>query len=94
MVGNIVKLKVACLNNKPETLGVCYEDYTIGEHTGSSFIFENGMYDGFSADEQGRFLEFIGFCSDISGYEFKNVMKLSQDFDKGYFAIAFKKAEI
>lgn len=89
MVGEVVSLKIPCLGNEIGTVGVCYEDYEIGECSGNSFIFENGNYDGFSQGEQKKFLEHIGFCGDVSGYRFKNVMWLSKDFQNGYFDTVF-----
>ena len=90
MVGQIVKLKQACLGNEPGTLGVCYEDYYIG-HEGSSFIFKNGNYDGFDLEEQKLFLEKVGLSIELSDYQFTNVMKLSQDFDRGIFDSVLKR---
>lgn len=45
--GTVVKLKVNCLGNKPGTIGVCYQEYDLGEPGGSQVIFENGEYCGF-----------------------------------------------
>ena len=90
-VGTIVRLETYCLNNPPNTLGVCYEVYNIG-HIGYSIIFENGDYDGFDEIELNTFeIETIGFSKEISNYKFTNVMKLSNDFDNGYFNDVFKK---
>jgi len=73
MVGQIVKLKQACLGNEPGTLGVCY--------------------DGFDLEEQKLFLEKVAFSKELSGYRFMNVMKLSQDFDRGVFnSYLYKKS--
>jgi hypothetical protein len=88
-VGSIVQLKISCLNNKPGTIGVCYETYNLGRcynlgTPGCSIIFENGSYDGFSADEQKEFLTHVS-DSDLV-YKFTNVMKLAEDFRKGLFA--------
>lgn len=81
-VGTIVKLKIDCLGNPKGSLGVCYEKYGNG---GRSFIFVNGNYDGFSREEQGLFLDEIGFSDECSGYRFTNVMRLSEDYRSGYF---------
>lgn len=81
LVGSIVKLKSELLGNPAETLGICYETYQLGNHQGSSFIFENGNYDGFSPDEQKEFLWFIGQSSEIAKYKFTNVIQLSTDFN-------------
>ena len=92
MVGQIVKLKRCCLSNEPGILGVCYEDYFIGHH-GSSYIFENGSYDGFDEREHEMFLEKTGFSKELSGYLFTNVMQLSRDFQQGVFNSVLKKGE-
>ena len=92
MVGELVKLKTECLGNRSGIFGVCYEEYCIGKSHGKSFIFENGSHDGFSKDEQEQFLEHIGFCDEVSDYKFSNVIKLSNDFNRGFFNIAFLEA--
>lgn len=89
--GTVVKLKVDCLENKAETIGVCYEEYNLGEPGAGSVIFENGNYDGFSLNDQEQFLVKIGYDYNIANYKFTNVMKLSQDFNNGIFNKIFKK---
>jgi len=88
--GSIVRLKTGMLGNKPGTFGVCYEGYQLGKHFGSSFIFENGKYDGFSPDEQDEYLELIGQFAGLLKYRFTNVIQLSADF--GAVDSPFKKA--
>ena len=85
-VGTLVKLKTALLGNPAGTIGVCYEEYDLGEGSAGSVIFPNGNYDGFSPQEQEKFLEVIGGHLGCSMYEFTNVMKLSTDFQDGVFA--------
>jgi hypothetical protein len=90
-VGTIVKLKVECLGNKQGALGVVFNDY--GD--GSQVIFENGKYDGFAEineverfkgqTEKDYFLEEVGFADSLAGYQFQNVMQVSEDYDKGIF---------
>jgi hypothetical protein len=87
--GTIVKLKVNCLGNDPGTLGVCYEEYNIGQPGAGSVIFGNGSYDGFSPEEQETFLEEVGFDHDIADYNFINVMRLSMDYESGVFNWCF-----
>jgi hypothetical protein len=82
-VGTLVKLKCECLGNPPGTVGVCYEEYDLGGDHGSSFIFENGNYDGFSIEDQRLFLERIGHYP--LTYVFTNVMKLSEDYNNKVF---------
>lgn len=90
--GTVVKLKVNCLGNKPGTIGVCYEEYNLGEPGAGSVIFENGNYDGFSPDEQKDFFDdYRGFDYDVANYQFTNVIKLSRDFDNRIFDKVFKK---
>jgi hypothetical protein len=84
-VGDIVKLTVPLLNNPMGTIGICYERYVIGDRMGSSFIFENGHYDGFSPEEQKQMLEYLGHENGIAWYNFVNVMRLSLDFNSGVF---------
>lgn len=91
LVGTIVKLKRECLDNPPNTRGVCYEVYDRGKgEEGVSIIFENGKYDGFSPDEQREILIPIGISEDLMNYGFKNVGKLTEDFRKGLFNVALK----
>jgi hypothetical protein len=98
-VGTIVKLKVECLENEIGARGVVYYDY--GD--GSQVIFENGEYDGFNETElhnwsgdvklteKDFFLEVIGSSPEVAGYNFKNVIQVSQDYSRGLFDPAFKK---
>ena len=84
-VGQIFKLKVPLLENLVGTMGICYEEYNIGEEGAGSVIFANGNYDGFSPEEQKEFLEYLGKSDVLSAYLFKNVIKLSDDFRSGIF---------
>jgi len=88
-VGTVVELTRDCLGNSVGTVGVCYEVYNIG-HTGYSFIFENGNYDGFDEQDMEMFLTITGFCKELSNYQFTNVMKLCNDFSLGVFDTALK----
>ena len=90
-VGHKVKLKIECMGNPIGTIGVCYETYNIGEPGGMSYIFKNGEYCGFSAEEQKDFFEEVGFCHEVANYDFTNVMQLSRDFDNSFFNPAFKE---
>ena len=86
LVGTIVKLKRACLDNPKDSRGVCYEIYNRGKgEEGVSVIFENGKYDGFSPDEQREILIPIGISEDLMNYKFANVEKVNDDFRKGLF---------
>lgn len=89
--GDVVKLKVPMLDNPAGTLGICYEEYNIGnDHPGSSFIFENGSYDGFSLEEQVEFLENAAHDASLENYIFTNVGQLISDFRNGLFRETFK----
>jgi hypothetical protein len=71
-------------------VGVCYEVYTLDSRPGYSFIFESGRYDGFSPDEVETMLELTGLAGQaVAGYQFRNVMQLSLDYDRGLFDAAF-----
>ena len=94
-VGNLWRLKSECLGNPAGTVGVCYEVYEIGEHAGFSLIFPNGSYDGFGVGTCApMFLigQPVGFCEEVAGYQFTNVIQLGRDFDSGVFAKAMEMA--
>ena len=92
IVGTIIKLKRECLDNPPQTKGVCYEVYNRGNgEEGASIIFENGKSDGFSPEEQKEILVPIGISEDLINYKFENVGKVNEDFRKGVFNIVFKR---
>lgn len=88
-VGDILKLKVECLNNSIGTEGVVYYHY----NDGFQVIFPNGNYDGFSLTsklsneviEADYFWEYVGHSKVVENYEFKNVMQVMKDFGNGYF---------
>lgn len=88
--GTVVRLLFNCLGNEAGTIGVCYEEYNIGNAGAGSIIFENGSYDGFSPDEQTQMLVKIGHDYEVANYQFNNVMQLSQDFKNGKFDTVFK----
>jgi len=79
--GSIVKLKVTCLGNSPDTIGVGFNDYG----SGCQFIFENGNFDGFSTEEQKAYLDYVGYDPEIANYKFDNVIQLTLDFKNGVF---------
>jgi hypothetical protein len=90
-VGTTVCLLEPLLGNPEGAVGVCYEVYDIG-HVGYSIIFQNGAYDGFSEEEAEKLLEEVGFEDSVADYDFTNVMRLSEDFNKGVFKKAFPLA--
>ena len=97
-VGTIVKLRRECLGNPVGTIGVVFYNYS----DGSQVIFKNGEYDGFNETdsvvvfgdktEKEYFLEEIRFEQKLSEYQFKNVMQVSTDYDKGMFDCVLKEA--
>jgi hypothetical protein len=94
IVGDVVQLKVDCLLNPKGTIGVVYFNY--GD--GCQAIFKNGNYDGFSfkskmpdgSREIDYFLVCIGHTPILETYQFKNVIQLSRDFERGVFDSVFK----
>jgi len=91
IVGQKVELKVACLGNPAYASGWVvdtYKDFTNPEKQGVMVIFPNGNYDGFSQEEQELFFIFDPHpevSNAYNKYKFTNVIKLSQDFDKGFW---------
>ena len=82
MIGDIMELKVACLNNEAGTKGFIFYDY--GD--GFQVIFPNGNYDGFSnVVEAEYYLKKVGHDPSVSDYQFKNVTTVSTDYRKGYW---------
>ena len=67
-----------------------YQDFDGSSELGVSLITEDGNdTGGWSKEEQGQYLEYAR--SSGLDYEFKNVIKLDQDFQSGYFNRAFQK---
>jgi hypothetical protein len=88
MVGTAYALKVNMLGNLAGTIGYVfnqYEDYDDKTKLGVQIIFPNGEYDGFSAKEQERFLEVVGYKWEYCTYQFTNVIQVGIDFAKGYW---------
>ncbi|WP_394222543.1 hypothetical protein [Alteromonas gracilis] len=89
-VGMVCTIGRGCLGNPAGTLGVVYENYTIGGHHGVSILFPNGRYDGFSE----RCIEIMDvvparLSRALCNYEFIHIGKLSSDFERGIFNHAF-----
>jgi hypothetical protein len=87
-VGTIVELTVRLLGCDVGARGVVYEtypDFDGATDPGASIIFQNGNYDGFSVEEQQKFLKEVGFSESISSYEFVGAIRLGQDFGRGLF---------
>lgn len=95
-VGDLVRLKVACLNNDKGTVGVVFYDYGDGVQV----IFPNGHLDGFSkvhkmpdgeTETEFFFSEKVGHAHYLDGYQFRSVIITHRDFDRGLFVQAFKE---
>ncbi len=86
-IGDVVKLRDYFLGEKAGTKAVVYDrDINFGV----GIITENGVDLGyFSGHEQEEYLEFI--CKTNLKYKFINCLKLSKDFDNGYFNEVFKE---
>ena len=68
--------------------GVVYEIYGRGKPggAGASIIFEQGLYDGFSPDEQDAMLKPLDLFDEAAqAYRFTNVMRLVSDYHKRVF---------
>lgn len=89
MIGQLVKLKEPMFGNQTGDIGVCFNDYTLDGRTGSQFIFPNGYYDGFSEEEQDRFLEKGQVFDKYKEYRFISVICTSNDYNFGFFKQAF-----
>lgn len=90
IIGDVVTLAIPMLGHNPGARGVVYEvyeDFDIPGRQGASIIFENGNYDGFSAEEQEIFLneENVFPYQKKKFYKFENVLKLMQDYRNGYW---------
>lgn len=87
-VGTQVELLVPCLGCDVGTIGVVYnsyQDHTDENRFGVQIIFENGEHDGFSYQEQQSFVRLVGHDVKNMNYEFKNVMRVSEDYRNGVF---------
>jgi len=95
-VGDVVTLNTEMLGCRPGTRGVVfntYQDFDDSSKEGVQVIFENGNYDGFSVTDQKLFLQdeyvtYIPFF--VREYKFENVMKVSQDFENGFWDEIFR----
>ena len=95
-VGDVVTTAMPLLNCGTGTRGVVYEvyqDFDDSDKQGASVIFENGDYDGFSYEDQQIMLNeekvtYIPFW--VREYKFKNVMKLTQDYERGTWDEIFR----
>jgi len=89
-IGDVVRLKVPVLGNKINDIGVVFNTYAdfSGNGIAAQVIFSNGEYDGFSVNDQIRFLnkESITVKTEkIINYKFSNAMQVSRDYNNGFW---------
>lgn len=90
-VGSMRQLRKNVLGNEKGTWGVCFNVIRSNSGKTYQFIFPNGNLDGFSQDDMDYFFnEDQMYCPELSGYEFKSVIKTSRDFNSDVFKIAWK----
>lgn len=89
MIGDTYKLKMRCLGNPVNTVGVVFHEYTTGSKKGIQLIFLNGETCGFNETEQKEWLERLGHIKRVSNYEFKNQQTVSYDYGRGYWGGCF-----
>ncbi len=94
-IGDVVTLDIPMLGCRPGTRGIVfntYQDFDDESEKGVQIIFENGIYDGFSVTEQNNFLseEHMDTPFFVKRYKFTNVMKVSQDFNDGFWDDFFR----
>lgn len=98
-VGSMVVTKVRTYTCERGERGVVYgfyaEDHAGQPYRGALVIFESGVNDEFSPDEQAEMLEPTGtLCHELAGYQCQNVFQLARDFDAGVFAPAFRASGV
>jgi len=87
-IGMKVILLRQMLGNNVGAVGYVVEEYTDFDDKnkkGVSIVFSNGAIDGFSADEQRRFLQCLDVDPRYSMYEFNNVNQVWRDFKNNYW---------
>jgi hypothetical protein len=88
MIGYKYMLTNPLLGNPVGAIGYVfnqYPDYDNPRALGVQIIFPNGEYDGFSVKEQKRFLKFMGMDLRYADYEFRSVIQVGIDYEKGYW---------
>lgn len=80
---------------RDQKLGIIYTNYERGrsERPGVQVLLENGTdLSGFSAEEADQFLTPLGDTG--LDYDFQNVGRLHQDYQRGVFSEAFHAAQV
>ena len=73
--------------------GVVYARYRLHAHANWGIIFQSGRHDDFNACEVNWFLSVTsGVCEALQEYTFENAKCLTEDFERGVFAPAFRMA--
>jgi len=62
-----------------------YKDFDDKSQTGVQIIFSNGALDGFSFDEQKRYLQCLDIDERYSNYKFESILKVWNDWKSGYW---------
>jgi hypothetical protein len=89
-IGMRCSVGVPVLGNPAGSPAVIYEHYRIGERRGVSLLFPNGNYDGFSSESLQIFdVQPKGLIRSCADYQFTNVIRLRDDFNRGLFEQAF-----
>jgi len=88
LIGSMWKLTCPMLGAEVGEVGYCfseYQDFDEPSKTSVQIIFKNGNYDGFSVEEQGLYLEHVGYKPEYQNYVFRNVMRVHKDWSAGYW---------
>ena len=92
-VGSLVVAKKGSGVCDPQERGIVYERYELAGRPGWSVIFQSGRHDGFSPCDVDFFLDVTDeLCEELSGYTFRDVGRLADDFARGVFEPALGKA--
>lgn len=88
LIGHKYRLRREMLGLPMGALGYAfsqYPDFDDPLELGVQIIFQNGQYDGFSVEEQMMYLDDLGVDDRYTDYNFRNVMDVTRDFQKGYW---------
>jgi len=86
-IGTAVTLLFPMLGNDVGAKGYVFATYPDFDKKGlgAQIIFENSEYDGFSVDEQEKYLRIGDVDHRYASYDFENVMQVSRDYAKGFW---------
>lgn len=80
-------------NASDMTFGICVHSYLIGNQRYVVLLFENGLTQEYSPDEQKLRLEKVDFFEELRYYQYKNRVHLSNNYKNGLFKKFFDKFE-